>query len=186
MLWWIAKGFGGMVAPGNVLPTYCAITTCSTTGQNVALAFYCDNTAMANTCPANSPANTYFFSKDKLGANNVCQDDPFGAQYGVGCRDVAVPIWDMPDRLKGGIWDNTGSFAPDRVRISRVLNFRIYCDHQVPNDPSTLCTNAPKFVGSSSNSRVYGMFVSPLISGPCTSNCAPGPTINGNYASLDS
>lgn len=189
MIWWLARGFNGTITTGMRLPTYCGVDNCSTTGNNVAAAFYCTSgNAHETSCDSSSQNSTgsYFFAKNQPGFHNVCPDR-YGEQYGLGCRDVGVPVWDVPEKATGGGggtgWTSSGSFAPDRVHIWKVLNFRIYCSHVNDDDPSTLCTQQPSIVGSG-NSRVYGRFLGPVIVGGCT-DCSGGPSINGNEAKLE-
>jgi hypothetical protein len=171
MVYWTAVGFKGEVAAGNWLPTYCNLKSvnCSTTGNNVADAFYGGNFT-----------GTYFFSSDKPGFHAVCPDR-YGEQYDVGCRDVGVPIWAVAQvaNKNGDGWEPSGG-APDRVQIWQVLNFRLYCEHT--GDSNTPCTDRPSFL-SNSNSRVYGRFVSSVITDPCP-DCNGGPSLNGNEAVL--
>jgi hypothetical protein len=196
--YWVANGFGGSIKPdscptctdGVRLPTYEDVNpgAGSNLGQNIALSFYCDNTATANTCPGNAPANTYYFAKNQPGFQNECAD--VFAAYGVGCRDSGVILWTDPQRATGLSSGGTGWIsggAPDRIRVARILNFRIYCDHATTADHSTTCSSPPKsIVGNAANSTVWGRFVSPaVIGGPCLT-CTSGPSINGNTASLES
>lgn len=196
---WVAKGFGGTIKPdscpsctdGTRLPTYENTNpgSGSNLGDNIALGFYCNNTVTANTCPGNSPANTYFFAKNQVGYQNVCADK--FQSFGVGCRDAGVILWAQPQwatglNTGGTGWANSGGGGPDRIRAARILNFRIYCDHSVPGDSNTVCNAPPKsVVGNAANSSVWGRFVSPFVSGPCAT-CTGAPSLNGNSASLES
>ena len=194
---WITHGFGGTIAPdsctgcadGAKLPTY--INTNPALGGNlgstVASSFYCSSIGTtATTCnPSINWTGTYFFAKDRPGYQDVCQDR-YGSS-GVGCRDVGVLMWAQPEVANsvstgGTAWSTRNGIAPDRLRVARILNFRIYCDH----DGGGNCTKPPSsVVGTASNASVWGRFVSPAVSGPCPT-CTGAPSLNGNTATLES
>jgi hypothetical protein len=192
---WIARGFGGTLradtcptcADGVRLPSYENNQPASSPGgQNIALGFYCDGSVTTNTCPGNSPANTYFFAKNQPGFQNVCPD--LYQSTGAGCRDSAVVLWTDKQQANGaGTGWEAATGAPDRLRIARILNFRIYCDHATPADTTTPCSSPPKsVVGSAANSTVWGRFVSPVGTIKDCTTCTIGPSINGNSATLES
>jgi hypothetical protein len=228
VVYWVSKGFGGTVLPdtncgfsgagfwvcggqpgnGVVLPTYGNSDPGqgSVLGQNVAMAFYCDNSVTNLTCPNNNvtnnagvPARTYFFAKNQLSFQNVCTNDPTyasrladtsrpNARF-AGCRDAGVVLWVDPEHAEdinagGSRWSINGpggGGGPDRARIARILNFRIYCDHDTPTDVNTPCNQPPKsIVGNAANSSVWGRFLALSGSGP-PSNLPPslnGVTVN--------
>ena len=202
--YFIAKGgFNGWVyadlADGNKVPTYGG----GDLGQNIAKAFYCDGKT-ANDCPSldtdlvNSGGvapGSYFFAKDKITV--PCNDwlGDFAIREGVqiGCRDAYIPAWgndrtnhDVEWQRGDTTWDahedgKDSGGSPDRVRIVRLLNMRLYC--QV--DKYGNCSTAPgALTGDYGNSNVYGQFVSPFVNGPCP-ECEDGPTIYGNVAVLE-
>jgi hypothetical protein len=171
-------------------------------GQNIALAFYCDNTVTLTTCPGNTatnnggtPALTYFFANGQPGFRNVCDDDLTRSMTGdarlAGCRDVGVVLWTDPDHAEGinsggTSWaiNGGGGGGPDRVRVARTLNFRIYCDHGTPGNINTPCGSPPQsIVGSGANSRAYGRFIS--LTGGGGGTTLP-PSLNGNIVNFES
>jgi hypothetical protein len=201
---WTCTGNGGQ-GDGVKVPVYgdCNPSCGGVQGQNIATAFYCGNGGGGATlyvCPANSvtddhnnAANTYFFAKDQVGFQNVCTNDALystfiGDARFVGCRDVGIVLWASPewvvDLNSGGTgWTTSGGGGPQRVRVARILNFRIYCDHSVPTNPATLCDQPPKsIVGNAANSTVWGRFV-PLV-GPGGGTPLP-PSLLGNYVNLE-
>jgi hypothetical protein len=170
-----------------------------TLGQNIALGFYCDNSVTTTSCSGNGPANTYYFAKNQPGYQNHCVDDDSLLQKlaaqgtnvdKVGCRDATVILWELPQWAQninqgGSGWQNNGGGGPDRIRVARLLNFRIYCERPDSNLNSA-CTLPPKsVVGSAANSTVWGRFVSPAVTGSCPT-CSGGPSLNGNSATLES
>lgn len=206
--YWIARGFGGRLrgatwdpaaqrylsSSGIRFPTYVDShpSQLGDMGQNIADGFYCGSSGVTDrSCDITiNAAGTYFFAKKKSdgsprdGYFDTCPDPTgYGRRFGVGCRDATVVTWVEPQWAvglgAGGTgWASNGSGAPDRVMAARLLNFRIFCDH----DTRGLCTQPPKsVVGNAANSSVWGMFVSPFIPGPCPT-CTSGPSLNGNTA----
>ena len=188
LAYWIAAGFGGAVrasvADGNRMPTYQELPQAGggNLGQNVAQGFYCGAGVTATSCPTSvNPAGTYFFAKNQPGYHDVCPD-PWGQRTGAGCRDTTVATWIQPEWMNqaGTAWLSSAQGGPARVRLARLLTFRLYCDHNAAG----LCTQPPSsVVGSASNSSVWGRTVSSLITGSCAT-CTTGPSLNGNKAAL--
>jgi hypothetical protein len=211
LAYWIARGFGGTLKPctynpltgtcplndGVRLPLFAGATGGAPSGnggQNVADGFYCGGTSSvaATTCSTSvNPAGTYFFAKNQPGYQDECDDD-FGRAYHLGCREAQVLTWTTAQgyNKNNGTWvgAGNGNDAPVRVQVARYLTFRFYCK-QDPNTGS--CSNAVQTkdhvpgVDTSGNNHVYGRFVAPFIGGSC-STCTGAPSVNGNWAGLDS
>ncbi len=187
--YWIAVGFGGSIhasfTDGNKVPTYIDVrggASGGNQGQNIAAGFYCGASGVTPTsCPTGINASgTYFFATNQDGFEATCPDE-FGETYGYGCRDVTVPAWANPEWVtglaSGGTgWNTTGGGGgPNRVRIVRLLNMRVYCKWE-----GSTCTKSP----TNTNSDVWGLFLSPFEENQCT-DCTSGPSINGNVAVLE-
>ena len=132
-----------------------------------------------------------------MGYHDEC-NDVYGRLYQVGCRDASVVLWEDAQWAKdigsgGSGWASspsaagrTGNDPPDRVRVARLANFRIYCSH----DGNTLCTQPPPqdLVGSRTNSSVWGRFVGSqaITIGGDLSQFNRGASIYGNKVGLES
>lgn len=196
----IANGFGGWIradyTDGNKMPTYVDANPAqgANLGQNIAVGFYCGSSGVSPTDCTVNPAGTYFFAQNQQGFQPICDDD-YGEDFGLGCRDALIPAWGDDNEfpfskgldwaqnlnLGGNGWVHSGGGGPNRVRIVRLLNMRLYCAYSGPG----LCTEPPKaVVGSAANSDVWGRFASQWEEGPCP-ECTGQPTIYGNVAVLE-
>lgn len=218
--YWVAKGFPGKfmtcsdygqydetalpwprcrvgTRDGNRIPTYVGsqLNPDGNMGNNIALAFYCDNSVNGALCPNNSPANSYYFAPGQPEFQQVCDrnKDDIARAYSVGgttlgCRNVQIVLWNDPEWAVTGLaWSpiKVGGGGPERIRAARILTFRIYCAH----DNAGRCVNPPPNnipgVTGSGKSRVYGRFVSPELEGTPPPGTTP-VTIYGNYATFES
>ncbi len=196
--YWLGMGgFGGVVRPdtllpdgtylsdGNRFPTYVSSNPnqSGNLGTNIGDGLYCRAVSVTNGgngCSTSiSPSGTYFFAKNRLlgGAGLPCPDIWGAAPYNLGCRDTGVAVWIDPQRSAGAAWVPASNNI-ERVRIRRILRFRIYCAF----DANGNCTNPPP---GSAKSDAQGRFVSAFISGPCPT-CTIGPSLVANTATLES
>lgn len=198
--YWLGMGgFGGQIRPdtylgggaylsdGNRFPTYVGSNPnqSGNLGTNIADALYCRGgggfvTNGGNGCSVSiSPSGLYFFARNKLlgGTGAKCPDMWGQPPYNLGCRDTGIAVWTDPQRMAGPNWVSTSNNF-DRVRISRILRFRIYCAF----DASGYCTDPPP---GSARSDAQGRFVSEFVSGPCPT-CTIGPSPVANTVKLES
>lgn len=173
---WLATFYRGTIAVGMKIPTFENRNPGGSAGDggaNIASGIY--GSPSAPTC-----AGTYFFQ-------NQTAIDPDYPQWGP-YRDVLVYTYDVTGPCNQNVnnatnncyywtpgqdnWRANGGGGPNRVKLMRILNFRIYRDY------------------TNSNSEIWGRVISPVFPpdtpiGSCSiSPGTTGPNIYGNIVRM--